>query len=154
MGYRAEKEKIEKKLRIVKIVVLCVALALVVGLCVFSAFCPPAQWKYYVNKPEVAKRSAGEMRIHYLDVGQGDCTLVELPDGKVVLIDGGDSTERTAETILRYLNALKIKTIDYLIVTHTHSDHCGALQKVVEQKKILNAYLPAAKPEKAGDLYA
>ena len=154
MGYRAEKEKIEKKISVVKIVVLCVVLAVVIGLCVFSAFCPPAWWKYYVKKPKVDKREDGEMRIHFLDVGQGDCTLIELPDGKVALIDGGEPTEDTTETFLRYLNKLKIKTIDYLIVTHPDSDHCGALQAVVEKKKVLNAYLPATNPENEGDIYA
>lgn len=154
MGYRAEKEKIEKDLRKIKIIVLCVVLALVVGLCVFSAFCPPKIWKYYVKKPKVEKREDGEMRIHFLDVGQGDCTVIELPDGKVALIDGGNATERTAEIVLRYLNALKIKTIDYLIVTHPDTDHCGSLKLVVQQKEILNAYLPATKPENEQAAYA
>ena len=154
MGYKAEKEKIEKKISVIKIVVLCVVLAIVLGLCVFSAFCPPATWKYYVKKPKVDKRKDGEMRIHFLDVGQGDCTLIELPDGKIALVDGGDTTETTTETVLRYLNKLKIKTIDYLIVTHSDSDHCGSLETVVEQKEILNAYLPATKPENEGVTYA
>ena len=154
MSYRAEKEKIEKKIAKIKIVVLCVVLAIVVGLCVFSAFCPPATWKYHVKKPTVTKRVEGEMRIHFLDVGQGDCTLIELPDGKVALIDGGNIKEDKAETVLRYLNALKIKTIDYLIVTHPDKDHCGALETVVKQKEILNAYLPATNPESEGSSYA
>ena len=154
MGYKAEKEKIEKKISVIKLVVLCVVLAVVVGFCVFSAFCPPATWKYHVKKFKIDKREDGQMRIHFLDVGQGDCTLIELPDGKVALIDGGDTTESTAETVLRYINSLKIKTIDYLIVTHPDSDHCGSLQLVVEQKKVLNAYLPATKPEKEGEAYA
>ena len=154
MGYRAEKEKIEKKIRLIKIVALCVVVTVLVGLCVFSAFCPPATWKYHVKKPKVSKRANGEMRIHFLDVGQGDCSLIELPDGKVALIDGGDDTERTAERVLRYLNALNIKTIDYLIVTHTDRDHCGSLHAVVEQKRVLNAYLPATYPENEGVTYA
>ncbi len=154
MGYRAEKGKIEKKIRLIKIVMLCIVVTVLVGLCVFSAFYPPAVWKYYVKKPKVSKRANGEMRIHFLDVGQGDCSLIELPDGKVALIDGGDTTEYTAETILRYLNALNIKRIDYLIVTHPDRDHCGSLRAVVEQKTVLNAYLPATKPESEGATYA
>ena len=154
MGYRAEKEKIEKKLRVIRLATLCVVLAAVVGLCVFSAFCPPATWKYYVKKPDVVKREDGELRVHFLDVGQGDCTLIELPDGKVALIDGGDSTDRTKKTVLRYLNALKIKTIDYLIVTHADSDHCGSLATLLQQKTVLNAYLPTTNPTDAGGVYA
>lgn len=154
MGYRAEKEKIEKKLYTIKQVVLFVVVVFLLGLCIFSTFCPPIRWKYYVKKPDVSRRGDGEMRIHFLDVGQGDCTLIELPDGKVAMIDGGDVSDITAKAILRYLNALKIKTIDYLIVTHPDSDHCGSLKKVVQQKEVLNAYLPAANPENEGAAYA
>ena len=154
MGYRAEKEKIENKIRVIKLIALYIVLALMLGLCIFSAFCPPIRWKYYVKKPNVSKRVNGEMRIHFLDVGQGDCTLIELPDGKVAMIDGGDTSDVTAKAVLRYLNALKIKTIDYLIVTHPDSDHCGSLKKVLQQKDVLNAYLPAANPEKTGGTYA
>lgn len=154
MGYRAEKEKIEKKLRVIRLVALCVVLTAVVGLCAFSAFRPPDTWKYYVKKPDVVKRADGELRVHFLDVGQGDCTLIELPDGKVALIDGGDSTLQTEKTVLRYLNALKIKTIDYLIVTHADSDHCGSLATVLQQKTVLNAYLPTTNPTDVGGAYA
>ncbi len=154
MGYQAEKERIERKLRKVKMIALGIVLVLVAGLCVFSAFFSPNSWKYHVKKPDVVRRAEGDLRIHFLDVGQGDCTLIELPDGKVALIDGADTTERSAKTILRYLNALEIKTIDYLVVTHTDRDHCGALKEVLRQKKVLNAYLPAANPENAGETYA
>ena len=154
MSYRAEKEKIENQIHIIKLVALCVVLGVLLFFCVFSAFRPPATWKYYVGKPKVSRCRNGEMRIHFLDVGQGDSALIELPDGKVALIDGGDTSENTEKVILRYLNKLRIKKIDYLIVTHPDSDHCGSLRTIVQQKKILNAYLPAAKPEKEGESYA
>ena len=154
MGYQAEKNKIEEKMRRIKTVLLCVLLTALLGLCIFSAFVPPDTWKYYVGKPRILARADGEMRIHFLDVGQGDCTLLELPDGKVALIDGGDGRESTEVTVMRYLNALKIDTIDYLIVSHADSDHCGALDKIVEHKTILNAYLPATEPENASEEYA
>ena len=154
MGYRAEKNKIEGRLRIVKIVVLCVLLVALLGLCIFSAFVPPETWKYHVGLPKLSKRQEGELRMHFLDVGQGDCILIEFPGGKVALIDGGDGRESTETEIMRYLNALKIKTIDYLVVTHSDADHCGGLDKVVRYKSVLNAYLPITSPEKAGSEYA
>ncbi len=82
------------------------------------------------------------MRIHFIDVGQGDCTLIELPDGKVALIDGGDGRTSTKKSVMRYLNALDIDVIDHLVVTHTDRDHCGALDAVFRYKKVVNAYLP------------
>lgn len=154
MGYQAEKNKIERKIRIVKTATLCVLLAALLGLCIFSAFVPPDTWKYHVGKPDIARRKDGELRIHFLDVGQGDATLLELPDGKTVLIDGGDDRESTETAILRYMNALEIDTIDHLVVTHADGDHCGSLDRILQCKEVLNAYLPAVKPENASATYA
>ncbi len=142
MGYRAEKEKVAAKGAIVKRVLLCIFSCLLVGLLIFSCFVPPESWKYYFVLPKITERKFGELRIHFIDVGQGDSTLIELPDGKVMLIDGGNDTDGTKKRVLRYLNALDIDVIDYLLVTHTDSDHCGALDEVVRFKKVLNAYLP------------
>ncbi len=142
MGYRALRDKIEDKKKLFKRVALCIfAVILAVGV-VFSCIVPPEGWKYYVGKPKLSKRKTGELRIHYIDVGQGDCTLIELPDGKTVLIDGGEDSGKVKKQVLRYLNALKIGRIDHLVVTHTDGDHCGSLEEVFAYKKILNAYLP------------
>ncbi len=145
MSYQSEKRKTERQWKIWKLVLLTVALIALIGLCIFSAFIPPATWKYHVAKPSVSKRKEGELRIHFLDIGQGDCTLIELPDGKTMLIDGGDGRSETEKTILRYLNALDIGTLDYMVATHTDGDHCGGLAEIVRNKKIIAAYLPPVK---------
>ena len=154
MSYKAEKDKIERKIRIIKIVLLCILLAVLVGLCIFSAFCPPSTWKYHVRKPKIEERQEGELRMHFLDVGQGESILIELPDGKVALIDGGDWLESTATTVLRYMNALNIDEIDYLVASHADADHVGGLTRVVECKKVVNAYLPTVNAANAGERYA
>ncbi|MBQ7913200.1 MAG: MBL fold metallo-hydrolase [Clostridia bacterium] len=146
MGYRADKEKVENKFKLVKRISLGILLLCLVGLSIFSAFVPPNTWKYYVGLPNVGRRKAGEARVHFLNVGQGDCSLIELPDGKVMLIDGGDYQVSTQKTVLRYLNALKIDVIDYLVISHADEDHCGALDVVLKYKKVLNAYLPPTYP--------
>lgn len=145
MSYQAEKRKTEREWKKWKLVLLTVALVALIGLCIFSAFIPPATWKYHVAKPSVSKRKTGELRIHFLDVGQGDCTLIELPDGKTMLIDGGEGSSETEKRILRYLNALDIDRLDYLVATHTDVDHCGGLAEIVKNKKIGAAYLPPVK---------
>ena len=151
MGYRADKEQVEKKLNVIKRVSLGILLLCLVGLCIFSAFVPPTTWKYYVGGPTISKRKAGELRIHFLDVWQGDCSLIELPDGKVMLIDGGGAGSSTERTVLRYLNALKIDVIDHLVITHSDEDHCGALDLVFKYKKVLNAYLPPSYVPESGE---
>ena len=151
MGYRAEKEKTERKRKILKRILLGVLLLCIAGIAIFSAIVPPASWKYHVNLPKISRRQKGEMRIHFINVGQGDSTLIELPDGKIMLIDGGDSRDSTEKKILRRLNALGINTIDYLIVTHADLDHCGGLNEVVKYKKIRNAYLPFIKLDESSE---
>lgn len=151
MGYRAEKEKAERIRKILKRILLGVLLFCIAGLAIFSAVVPPVTWKYHVKLPKIAARGEGDLRIHFLDVGQGDSTLIELPDGKIVLIDGGNSAKSTEKHVLRYLNALKIDTIDYLVVTHADVDHCGGLNEVVKYKGVRNAYLPLTEIEKGSE---
>ncbi len=144
MGYRALKLKTEKKKTLVRRILLCILAAVLLGGVIFSFLVPPESWKYHFGKPSVAKRGEGELRIHFIDVGQGDCTLIELPDGKVALIDGGNDFSDTKKAVMRYLNALDIDVIDYLIITHTDSDHCGSLEEVFAYKSVLNAYMPTS----------
>jgi len=142
MGYRAEKLAVEEKLKIVKRIVLFCLLGILLALCIFSSFVPAETWKYYVSLPKVSKRQKGELRIHFLDVEQGDATIIELPDGQIMLIDGGNGAEKNTAKLLRYLNALKIKTVDHLLITHSDSDHCGGLDKVLKYKQVKRVYLP------------
>lgn len=142
MGFAAEKEKIEKRIAKYKRIAFSCVLAVFLAVCIFSAFVPPDTWKYGFGLPDVDKRQDGHMRVHFIDVGQGDCTLVELPDGKIMLIDGGNGDETNTTALMRYLRRLKIKTIDYLVVTHADSDHSGGLAEVVKRKKVARAFLP------------
>ncbi len=82
----------------------------------------------------------GEMRVHFIDVGQADCSLIEMPDGKTMLIDAGNNDD--GETVVDYLNACGIDTIDYLIGTHPHEDHIGGMDDVIENFPIGKIYMP------------
>ena len=86
MGYRKQKEALEKRRKKRKRIFACFAAVLLFALSSFSAVVPPKTWKYYVNLPALKARGYGEARIHFLDVGQGDSVLLELPDGKVMLL--------------------------------------------------------------------
>lgn len=72
----------------------------------------------------------GGAAVHFIDVGQGDCELIT--DGKTsVLIDSG---EYTAEgTVVSYLNSLEIERLDYVIMSHPHSDHMGSMYYVLDK---------------------
>ncbi len=78
--------------------------------------------------------------VHYIDVGQGDAELICFPDGDVMLIDAGP--KNNAEKLVEYLKAQKIKKIDYVVLTHPHTDHIGGMCAVLDNFKVLNIYMP------------
>lgn len=143
MGYEAEKKRIERRIKRLKTIALFFVIVVLGALCLLSFWIPAETWKYCFALPQTGESEVGEMRVHFLDVGQGDCMLVELPDGKIFLIDGG-AGEESATRIMRYLNALQVDVIDYLLITHADTDHCGGLQKVVKYKEVKRAFLPRA----------
>ena len=82
------------------------------------------------------------LRIYFVDVGQGDCTLIKTPTNKNILIDGGGSEFGSFDVgesiLLPYLLDRRVKTIDYLVISHFDSDHIGGLFKIMENIKIKN----------------
>lgn len=81
-----------------------------------------------------------QLIIHFLDVGQGDSTFIQFPNGETALIDGG--TRNSGEKVVKYLKELNIYTVDYLIATHPHEDHIGGLPEVIRNFKIGKVYMP------------
>lgn len=86
------------------------------------------------------KEVDGQLKVHYINVGQGDSTFIELPNEQNVLIDG--ATRSNGQTVLDYLDDLKVERIDYLIATHPHEDHIGGLVNVVKEFDIGKIYMP------------
>ncbi len=64
------------------------------------------------------------LSVHFIDVGQGDCALIET-QGHYMLIDGGERGSEAA--VIKYLKRLKVQRLDYVVATHPHSDHIGGL---------------------------
>lgn len=89
--------------------VLCLALALMVG---FS----PA--------------FSQELTIRCIDVFQGDCTLIESPSGKNMMIDTG--RPGSSSRLVAYLDSIGVSHLDYLVTTHYHQDHIGGVNAIVD----------------------
>ena len=62
--------------------------------------------------------------VHFLDVGQADCSLI-ICDDETLLIDGGNVAD--SEYVVSYLSEVGVKELDYVICTHAHEDHVGGL---------------------------
>lgn len=72
---------------------------------------------------------AGQLQVHFLNVGQGNSALVIGPDGTRVLIDGGDAGDGNG-TVRPYLASLGVTSLQYSIATHWHADHIGGMDEV------------------------
>ena len=92
--------------------------------------------------PSYTQTSApdGVMTAAFIDVGQGDCSVIKLPDGSSIMIDAGEKTAVTA--VAKYLDENKIDKIDYLVATHPHSDHIGAMADIIDNYDIGSVFMP------------
>lgn len=81
-----------------------------------------------------------DLKIHMVDVGQGDSIILELPDGLNVIIDAG--TSGSYNKLKTYIDGLNIKTFHYLIATHSDSDHIGGMEKLFNDYEIRNVLRP------------
>lgn len=84
----------------------------------------------------------GEMRVHFIDVWQGDSVFIELPNKQCMLIDAGERDY--AGVVISLIDCLGYTKIDYLVATHPHSDHIGGMQRVVENFEIGKVFMPEA----------
>lgn len=83
--------------------------------------------------------SDSELKIYYFDVGQADSELI-IADDKVMLIDAGNAEDGV--NLAKYIKALGVKKIDYLIGTHAHEDHIGGMEQIVKKFDIGTIYMP------------
>lgn len=80
-----------------------------------------------------------EVIVSFLDVGQGDSILIQSKECNI-LIDGGE--KGNAEYIEQYLQKNDVDVLDYVIGTHPHSDHIGALPTIISDYDVENIILP------------
>ena len=76
-----------------------------------------------------------DLEIHFIDVGQGDSTLL-ISKGETVLIDGGE--RHASSKVVSYLEKMNIEKIDYIVATHPHSDHISGLIGVMNKFEVKN----------------
>lgn len=86
----------------------------------------------------------GRLRVTYLDVGQGDSALVDFPDGRAMLIDGGgmvgSPVDVGARVLAPVLRARRRHRIDWVVLSHPHPDHFGGFVSGLQNKAIGEAW--------------
>ncbi|MCL2321467.1 MAG: MBL fold metallo-hydrolase [Oscillospiraceae bacterium] len=113
-----------------------VLLALLIILAIIAIFF----FKNNFSKPQlVGEIDNQSLKVHYIDVGQGDAMLVQY-NGKNMLIDSGSKS--SSDKILTYLDDLNIKTIDIVVATHPNEDHMGNMAAIVKKYSVLSFYAP------------
>lgn len=83
-----------------------------------------------------------DMKVHFIDVGQGDSIFIELPNGNTMLIDAGETDQ--GQKVASYISSLGYSALDYVVATHPHSDHIGGMAKVINSFTVQNFYMTSA----------
>lgn len=99
-----------------------------------------------VSDGNVVQNVEGEAKIWYLDVGQADSMLLQLPNGnewEYVLIDAGKG--QTEEALVSWLQEQGVTDIAAVIATHPHEDHIGGMDAVLEAIPVESLYMPEVK---------
>ena len=150
-----EKRKSKKAIVIFACVLLLAAAAVV-----FNNFGPGfSQLEEYVSSAYLdSQYSLGlindygknDIAVHYLYVGQGDCEII-ICEGHAMLIDAGESGNE--KKIIDYLHNCGITTLEYVVATHPHSDHIGAMPYVMDSFTVKNIVMTSLPEEQIPTYY-
>lgn len=90
-----------------------------------------------VIAPEIPEGS--DFQIHFIDVGQADCALI-ICDGKAMLIDGGNDAD--GNDVVAYLHQQQVESLNLVVGTHSHEDHIGGLDYVLNAFPTVEVWFP------------
>lgn len=124
-------------MRKIKVILMSVLLALFIAGCSSGTSA-----EFFESGSQISgktEQSDSGMEVHFIDVGQGDATLIKAGD-HAMLIDAGDNSEGTA--VQSYLNSQGIEKLDYVIGTHPDADHIGGLDVVVYKFDCKKIFMP------------
>ncbi|MBI4801563.1 MAG: MBL fold metallo-hydrolase [Elusimicrobia bacterium] len=89
--------------------------------------------------PAASVSAARALNVYFISVGQGDSEYIELPNGKNALIDGGPS-KSTGSLLAQFLARHNVTKIDYVVLSHPHTDHYTGLNYVFSNFTVGNFY--------------
>ena len=109
-----------------KLTALLLLLALLLSGCVFTVPLGTTESTESSTAPTLS--DGATLQVHYIDVGQADCMLLEC-EGKYMVIDGGNRAD--SSLVIAYLQNQGIEEIEAVVNTHPHEDHVGGLPAVL-----------------------
>lgn len=116
-------------------------LCLLIFLVLDNEFKITDKFETYLGVDEKVDINRDELNVHFIDVGQGDATLISYQDFDM-LIDTGESYSE--DVLLGYLAKYDIDDIDIFIGTHPHSDHIGNVKAVYDKYLVKKTIIPNA----------
>ena len=136
------KKSSKKKFSPITIIVILLVLSVcyMVSLYLDTAYLPPeGSSAPSTTEITVSNGELGEVEYHFIDVGQGDATLIRTPAGDI-LIDAGENSAE--EDLKNYLDLCGVEVLYYAVFTHPDSDHIGGADMVLAEYEVLNVIKP------------
>ncbi|WP_129600694.1 ComEC/Rec2 family competence protein [Anaerophilus nitritogenes] len=90
-------------------------------------------------KEQVTTQVLGDLKVHFIDVGQADSILIQNKEYNM-LIDAGNNAD--GDLVVNYLKEQGVEKLDYVVGTHPHEDHIGGLDDVIDNFNIEKIYMP------------
>ena len=140
--------KANPKAFVISIVAIVLVIAIATAV-VYFAF--PDTWDKIVSmivkddQHSGLARGDGELLVHMLDVGQGDCIYIQLPDGKDMVIDCANYNDdkKYKDKTFDYLDTyITDDTVEYLMLTHCDSDHVYFMDELLKQYQVEKLFMP------------
>lgn len=113
------------------VMIVCICMAVLLSGCTLNQ-----QTNKTLETSQIPVEPGKEMKIHFINVGQGDSILIQSPNGKNLLVDGG--TSNAGKDVVAYLRNQDVEKLDYVVATHPDADHIGGLISVLNSISIKN----------------
>ena len=136
----AKKNKNKKDVSVVSAIIIAIFILLKIYVApnfTETPVVPPSEPE--VSQSYTASDISGELKIHYIDVGQADSILLTLND-EAMLIDAGNNAD--GKLVVDYLKNQGVTNLKYAIGTHAHEDHIGGMDNVIKEFSIDTYLMP------------
>jgi competence protein ComEC len=94
----------------------------------------------WLTWPWLFPEGHGQLRVTFLDVGQGEASFIRFPHGATMLIDGGgsyrDDFDIGQRVVAPFLWHKRLRTVDYVVATHPHPDHAKGLRFILQDFRV------------------